>query len=159
MAGGGYGGREQQELERLRSVFSARVSEALKRSRLTKTELAQKAGITNDTLTAYLKGTRLPRVPQLTLLAHALGVSLQTLLESDAVMPDIGPTEAETDILQYIQTENARKHRPSLADITDVFDEVNVRRAVLRLMTFKFLDPAAVNLTTAGHEFIRTLED
>lgn len=157
---GGYGGREQRELERLRSVFPARVSEALERSRLTKAELAVRAGITTQTLTAYCSGARLPRVPQLTLLAHALGVPVHSLLEPDSTIPeDVGPSNVEAEVLQYIQTENARKHRPSLADIADVFDDLNVRQTVLRLMTFKFLDPAAVNLTTTGHEFIRTLED
>lgn len=153
---GGYGGREQEELDRLRKVFPFRIAQALERSRLTKSELAARAGITTQTLTAYCSGARLPRVPQLTLLAQALGVPVSFLLDAAAAVPeDLGPTPTELEILEYVQTENMRKHRPSLADISDVFDEANVRLAVLRLLTFKFLDPTAVSLTTAGYEHLR----
>lgn len=160
MAGSGYAGRERLEHDRLKGVFSSRLNAALTQSRLTRAELMDRVGVTSSTLTAWLLGRRLPRICQLTLIAQALGVPVAFLLDGHAPVPDdLGPTTVEDEVLQYIQTENLRKHRPSGPEVLDVFPDIDVSKVTQRLISFKFLEPTGFRLTASGRGYVQKLEE
>lgn len=159
MSGGGYAGRECEELARLKYVFPARFEAALRRVRLTKVELAFRVGVTPSTISAWANGKRLPRLPQLCLLAQGLGVKVDFLVDAESSVPeDLGPTDSETDVLHYVSVENGRGHEPSVSEVSEAFDGDCTRR-VHRLLAFKLLEPAALRLSSSGQGLVRAGED
>ena len=62
------------------SIFSERVSELMKRQRLSQKLLAEKAGVTESAMSLYVRGKRTPRSDVLTHIAKALGTKSDYLL-------------------------------------------------------------------------------
>lgn len=56
--------------------------ELMKRKGYTQTELAEKLGVKQATISGWQNGLRMPRTKQLPVIAQALGVSVSTLVKS-----------------------------------------------------------------------------
>ena len=56
--------------------------ELMKRKGYTQTELAEKLGVKQATISGWQNGLRMPRTKQLQVIAQALGVSVSTLVKS-----------------------------------------------------------------------------
>ena len=81
------------------SVFSGRLSELMKRNRLSQKELATKAGVTESAMSYYVKGERTPRSDVLARIAKALGTTTDYLLgNTSEAVPDSSARE-----LHYLQ--------------------------------------------------------
>lgn len=61
-------------------MFRIHLREALKASGMTQKALAEKTGITEVSISRYLNGQRIPRGPQIVVLAKALNVTCDYLL-------------------------------------------------------------------------------
>lgn len=72
-----------QEKFSLTEQFSARLTEAIGQFPLKQKELASKVNLTEQTLSRYKSGTRLPDTEELYRLANFLGVSIDWLLGKD----------------------------------------------------------------------------
>ena len=72
-----------QEKFSLSEQFSARLTEAIGQFPLKQKELASKVNLTEQTLSRYKSGTRLPDTEELYRLANFLGVSIDWLLGKD----------------------------------------------------------------------------
>jgi len=119
---GGLARREAAEADRLRVVLPDRLTQALRQSGLSRRALADLVGVHLNTVHAYASGQRFPRLSQLTLLAKALGVSLDWLLDlsGTALTRDVRPTDLE--ILEYVHLENHRGCFPTFVEISHAFD-------------------------------------
>ena len=158
MAGGGYAGREQAELERLKRSFPERIRTARRQRGLSKTELAKRVGVTSTTLGAWLRGVRLPRISQLCLLARALQVPVEYLLDPMAAVPDsFQPQGHEEDLIQYLSIEQGRGCAPTVIETSEAF-ETDVWPTILHLLTLRLLEPTGLRLTKAGLQAARKLE-
>lgn len=147
--GGGLGGNEKDEADRLRKVFPKRLREALETRGISRRILAQAMGVHLNTIHAYASGQRFPRLSQLTLLAAALKVTVDWLLEVTNVQIHLDiceghkPNEIENDIIYYVAIENNRDHQPSLQEICQAFEEDALRMDahISRLQNFGLLLP------------------
>ena len=120
---GGLARREAAEADRLRTVLPDRLTQALRLSGLSRRALAEIIGVHLNTVHAYASGMRFPRLSQLTLLAKALGVSLDWLLDLSGTA-DLSKdlSQQEMEILEYVQLENRRGCFPSFVEISHAFD-------------------------------------
>ena len=144
---GGCAARERGELARLAQIFPERLNEALRAQQLTKSRLAVEVGVTPSTVSAWCGGRRLPRLPQLTLLCEALRVAPAYLLDAHEKLPEhLSCSANEQEIVEYVRIENARLYYPTLSDISDVFEAVDVAGAVVRLIQLGQLGPETVRV-------------
>lgn len=60
--------------------FGNNLKNALYNRRLTQTELAEKIGVSEMSVSRYVNGQKLPSVPKLILISKAVRVSMDTLL-------------------------------------------------------------------------------
>lgn len=149
---------EQAESNRLRSVLPDRLTQALRQSGLNRRALSEIIGVHLNTVHAYASGQRFPRLSQLTLLAKALGVSLDWLLNL-AGTAEMGKDlrKVDLEILEYVQIENRRGHYPTFVQISHAFDQEPYWASPLvrRLVRFNFLAPkGGFRLTPHGLESI-----
>lgn len=82
-------------------TFPERLKEALKRAHITQEELAQKAGISQSSVSYYILGDRFPRLPALYKMAKVLNVNPQWLLGNDT-QPD-----SDTILEKYFRLDDA----------------------------------------------------
>lgn len=155
---GGLARLEAKEADRLRSVLPDRLTQALRASGLSRRALAEIIGVHLNTVHAYASGGRFPRLSQLTLLAKALDVSLDWLLNLGGAA-DLGLDLAtkEVEILEYVQVENQRGHQPTFVEISHAFDADPYWSSpyVRKLMRFGFLvQQGGFRLTRTGTELI-----
>lgn len=75
------------------SLFSQRLRQALQDSVYSASSLARKLGLSRQTLSAYLTGTRTPKAPTLRALAQALRVSEAWLSGQDVPRTRFDPSE------------------------------------------------------------------
>lgn len=114
---------EIAEANRLRGVLPDRLTQALRQSGLSRRSLAAIIGVHLNTVHAYASGQRFPRLSQLTLLAKALGVGLDWLLDLAGTADMSRDLRAlEIEILEYVLVENRRGHFPSFVEISHAFD-------------------------------------
>lgn len=86
--------------------MASRISELLTQQKLTQKELSQQTGITESSISHYVKGDRVPRGANLTKLASALGTTTDYLLkeENDSVS-----FNSEVDEVKMLIARNACK--------------------------------------------------
>lgn len=114
---------EVVEANRLRAVLPERLTQALRQSGLSRRALSEIIGVHLNTVHAYASGQRFPRLSQLTLLAKALDVSLDWLLDlSGTAQMGTKISELDLEILEYVQVENYRGHHPTFVEISHAFD-------------------------------------
>lgn len=109
------------------SVFSERVSELMRRYKLTQKDLAAKAGVTESAMSYYVKGERTPRSDVLTRMAKALNTTTDYLLGATL---DSSPNLDQND-LQYLQRNLGKLDQEQLkraekilkAAFDDIFDD------------------------------------
>lgn len=150
--------REESEVERLKQLFPQRLDQALKAVRMTRADLAARTGVAPSTLSAWALGRRLPRASQLCLTAQALGTTIDFLFGTSQVAPELEPSILEVGVLDYVYVENGRGHYPSIHDVAEVFEDLNASRTVLRLISFRLLEPSGLKLTVPGREEIQKLD-
>lgn len=95
-----------QEKNQNRCNFSFRLGQAIVAKGLKQKTLAEYVGVTEITLSRYKKGTQVPSEATLSLLADALGVSVEWLRGEDEERTSVGLAEAAT--LKEISQEEAR---------------------------------------------------
>lgn len=109
------------------SIFSERVSELMRRYKLTQKELASKAGVTESAMSYYVKGERTPRSDVLTRMAKALNTTTDYLLGTTSnSSPNLDQNE-----LQYLQRNLGKLDQEQLkraeiilkAAFDDIFDD------------------------------------
>ncbi len=109
------------------SIFSERISELMKRYRLTQKELAVKAGVTESAMSYYVKGERTPRSDVLTRIAKALNTTTDYLL---GTISESSPYLNQNE-LQYLQRNLGKLDQVQLkkaekilkAAFDDIFDD------------------------------------
>lgn len=87
-------------------TFADRLRKTLEAQRINQAELAKKVGMSEQTISYYVKGDRLPDTDRLKAIATALNVSADYLLgiESDSVKAtqDLLIKQAQNDLLDKI---------------------------------------------------------
>ena len=149
--------RQSREIERLRKVFPKRLAKALELRRMSRSTLAKHLGSHANTVCAYSVGKRFPKVGQLVLIARILEIDLDWLLDIDNAPEPTGvPTKQEVEILEYIQVEVGRGHKPSTAEVGHAceMDGNEATNHVARLLKFKLLQSSGLELTKAGRDLI-----
>ncbi len=150
----GLAKREEVEAGRLRKVLPDRLTQALRDSGLSRRALSEIIGVHLNTVHAYASGQRFPRLSQLTLLAKALRVSLDWLLDLSGtaeMVSELRPRDLE--ILEYVQLENHRGHHPTFVEISHAFDADPYWASpyVRKLVRFGLLAPQpGFRITKAG---------
>nr|DAR33951.1 MAG TPA: helix-turn-helix domain protein [Caudoviricetes sp.] len=72
-------------------VFGSRISDLIKKNGLTQRELADKVGVTEVSMSRYIKGERTPKGPIVVNIANALHTTVEDLmgLEAKKVDPEL----------------------------------------------------------------------
>lgn len=65
------------------SDFSDRLKEAIEKSDLTQRELAERLGLTETSISRYVRGVRIPRATTIPRIAKVLNVSVESLLSDE----------------------------------------------------------------------------
>ena len=158
---GGLGGNEHLETERLKDVFPKRMRQALEARGLSRRALAEAIGVHLNTIHAYASGNRLPRISQLTLLAEALKVPIEWLVEFENVHVDSNiaagykPDDTELEIIYYVAIELGRGYSPTKRDISQAceLDCLRLDAHLNRLVSLGFINVEAddkISLTEQG---------
>lgn len=141
------------EAQRLRAVFPGRIVQAIRSTGLSRQSLAGLVGVHINTIHAYASGGRFPRLEQLTLLARALDVSLDWLLDRDGSASLGRLQHQDQEILEYVALENRRGCSPTYVNISHAFDQDPYWSAphVRKLVRFGLLaQQGGFRLTRAG---------
>lgn len=167
---GGLGGNEHEETARLKEVFPKRMRQALEVRGLSRRSLAEAIGVHLNTIHAYASGNRLPRISQLTLLAEALKVSIEWLVEFENVEVDIDiaaghkPDQTERDIIYYVAIENGRGYSPTKKDVAQSceLDWLRLDAHVNRLTSLGYVlvgDEDRISLTEQGTTLFKEMDE
>lgn len=130
---------ERIETTRLRKNFSIQLSNSIEELGMDVHRLSYESGICISALQAYLSGSRLPKVPQLVVLARVLDKSTDWLLntyEDEHESPVlVEPSEQEEVVLTAIAVSNDSGEEPTFVTIGKFsgFSPGQVSRLVRRL--------------------------
>jgi transcriptional regulator with XRE-family HTH domain len=147
---------ERAEIKRIQAILLARLTQAIRASGLSRRALADLVGVHLNTVHAYASGSRFPRLSQATLLARALGVSLDWLLDVRGVArleDEFVLTSRDREILEYVEVENGRSHFPNTVSVSHAFgaDPYWASSYVRRLLRLGLLAyPPGLRLTKSG---------
>ena len=167
---GGLGGNEHEETRRLKEVFPKRMRQALELRGLSRRALSEAIGVHLNTVHAYASGNRLPRISQLTLLAEALKVSIEWLVEFENVEVDIDiaaghkPDPTERDIIYYVAIENGRGYSPTKKEVGQAceLDWLRLDAHINRLVSLDYAniaDEERISLTEQGTGLFKEMDD
>ena len=101
----------------MRKDISSRISELLLEQNMTQKDLAITTGITESSVSHYVKGDRVPRGINLLKIANALGTTTNDLLDQDSEIDKEGDMRVVKTLIARNASAMTNKEKKELLDI------------------------------------------